>query len=128
MVVPPFSRFDWQQTPATSLPLPKCQQRSFVPHFCSVLFTLSRAKDSSQAAPSRLVLLRQRLKNTQTWLVLDWCSGYCDWHVSLFPYQPGPQEAVRAPKSTDIYGRHKTWCCFFYPTGSKNASQWKNKK
>lgn len=84
----PSSRFDWQPTPATFLPLPKCQQRSSVPLFCSVLFTLSRAKDSSQAAPSRLVLLRQSLKNTQTWPVLVWCPGYCDRHVSLFPYRP----------------------------------------
>lgn len=58
------------------------------PPFCSVLCTLSRAKDSSQAAPSRLVLLRQSLKNTQTWPVLVWCPGYCDRHVSLFPYRP----------------------------------------
>lgn len=87
LVVPQSSRFDWQPTPATFLPLPKCQQRSSVPQFCSVLFTLSRAKDSSQAAPSRLVLLRQSLKNTQTWPVPDWCPGYCDRQVSLFPYR-----------------------------------------
>lgn len=53
---------------------------------CSVLFTLPRAKDSSQAAPSRLVLLRQSLKTAQSWLVLVWCPGYCDRHVSLFPH------------------------------------------
>lgn len=88
----PSSRFDWQPTPATFLPLPKCQQRSSVPLFCSVLFTLSGAKDSSQAAPSRLVLLRQSLKNTQTWPVLVWCPGYCDRHVSLFPYGPEHRE------------------------------------
>lgn len=81
----PSSRFDWQPTPATFLPLPKCQPCSSVPHFCSVLFTLSRAKGSTQAAPARLVLLRQSLKNTQTWPVLDRCPGYRDRHALLLP-------------------------------------------